>query len=259
MAASVRLAVSVLFRMLLTWLPTVFMLMKRSSPISRSDFPPQINCSTSTSRWVNPSGNAGIFSLGVMLYEMATGKRPFKGASAIELRSSVLKDTPPVVTEIRPELPHHLGRVIGRCLEKSPANRYQTARDVFNELKGLREETSSPRSAASAPEMRAADTIHRRPAWHRPSPKLLAALAVLLVAAIVATGWWWSQREAKPPAPSRVANRVIVTEFENRTEDPSLDHLGRTIAGRRCTGRAGGATGRGRWPCCRTWSRASSD
>ena len=171
-----------------------------------------------------------IFSLGVMLYEMATGKRPFKGASAIELRSSVLKDIPPVVTEIRPELPNHLGRVLGRCLEKSPADRYQTARDVYNELKGLREETSSPRSAAAAPGMRAADTIHRRSAWHRPSPRLLAALAVLLAAAIIATGWLWSQREATPAAPIRVANRVVVAEFENRTEDPSLDHLGRTIA-----------------------------
>ena len=171
-----------------------------------------------------------IFSLGVMLYEMATGKRPFKGASGIELRSSVLKDIPPVVTEKRPELPNHLGRVIGRCLEKSPADRYQTARDVYNELKGLREETSSPRSAAAAPGMRAADTIHRRSAWHRPSPRLLAALAVLLAAAIIATGWLWSQRETTPAAPSRVANRVVVAEFENRTEDPSLDHLGRTIA-----------------------------
>ena len=171
-----------------------------------------------------------IFSLGVMLYEMATGKRPFNGASAIELSSSVLKDIPPVVTEIRPELPRHLGRVIGRCLEKSPADRYQTARDVFNELKGLREETSPPRSAAAAPEMRAGDTIHRRSGWHRPSPKLLAALAVLLLVAIVATSWWWSRREATPAAPSRVANRVVVAEFENRTEDPSLDHLGRTIA-----------------------------
>jgi serine/threonine protein kinase len=89
-----------------------------------------------------------IFSLGVMLYEMATGKRPFQGASAIELMSSVLKDTPPVLTEAKPELPRHLGRVIGRCLERSPADRYQTARDVYNALKGLREETSSPESAA---------------------------------------------------------------------------------------------------------------
>ncbi len=84
-----------------------------------------------------------IFSLGVMLFEMATGQRPFQGASSVELLSAVLKDTPPLLTEIKPELPRHLGRILGRCLEKAPADRFQTAQDVFNELKSLRKETSS--------------------------------------------------------------------------------------------------------------------
>jgi len=84
-----------------------------------------------------------IFSLGVMLFEMATGQRPFQGASSVELLSAVLKDTPPLLTEIKPELPRHLGRILGRCLEKAPAGRFQTAQDVFNELKSLRKETSS--------------------------------------------------------------------------------------------------------------------
>jgi serine/threonine protein kinase/tetratricopeptide (TPR) repeat protein len=84
-----------------------------------------------------------IFSLGVMLFEMATGQRPFQGASSVELLSSVLKDTPPLLTAIKPELPRHLGRVVGRCLEKAPIDRFQTARDVHNELRALRKETSS--------------------------------------------------------------------------------------------------------------------
>jgi TolB-like protein/Tfp pilus assembly protein PilF len=94
-----------------------------------------------------------IFSLGVMLYEMAAGERPFRGSTSIELLSSVLKDTPPAVTETKSELPRHLGRVIGRCLEKAPVDRYQTARDVFNELRTLtRESTSGSRpSKTSSP------------------------------------------------------------------------------------------------------------
>jgi non-specific serine/threonine protein kinase len=88
-----------------------------------------------------------IFSLGVMLFEMATGQRPFQGASSVELLSAVLKDTPPLLTEIKPELPRHLGRILGRCLEKAPADRFQTAQDVFNELKSLRKETSSGSTA----------------------------------------------------------------------------------------------------------------
>ena len=78
-----------------------------------------------------------IFSLGVMLHEMATGQRPFHGASSAELISSVLRDHPPLVTEIRPDLPADLARIIRRCLEKDPRRRMQTARDVSNEFREL--------------------------------------------------------------------------------------------------------------------------
>jgi serine/threonine protein kinase len=58
-----------------------------------------------------------LFSLGIILYEMATGRRPFAGASTAELASSILRDTPRAVIELRPDLPDRLGRVIERCLE----------------------------------------------------------------------------------------------------------------------------------------------
>jgi serine/threonine-protein kinase len=84
-----------------------------------------------------------IFSLGIVMYEMVTGRRPFQGDSGIALASSVLKDNPVPITEMRDELPRHLGRVIHRCLEKEPRERYQSALDVHNELKGLRKEVES--------------------------------------------------------------------------------------------------------------------
>jgi serine/threonine protein kinase len=84
-----------------------------------------------------------IFSLGIVLYEMASGRRPFHGDSSAELISSILRDTPPAVTNLRADLPRDLARVIRRCLEKEPRDRYQTSRDVYNELKELRAEASS--------------------------------------------------------------------------------------------------------------------
>ena len=78
-----------------------------------------------------------IFSLGVMLHEMATGRCPFEGASSAELVSSILRDTAQCVTDLRPDLPADLGRIIRRCLEKDPRHRVQTARDVSNEFRDL--------------------------------------------------------------------------------------------------------------------------
>ncbi len=83
-----------------------------------------------------------IFSLGVLLHEMATGKRPFEGNSSAELVSAILRDTPPSVTDTRPDLPSDLARIIRRCLEKDPRHRVQTARDVSNEFRDLARQTS---------------------------------------------------------------------------------------------------------------------
>ena len=88
-----------------------------------------------------------IFSLGVMLHEMATGSKPFAGNSSAELISSILRDGPASIAESRPELPSDISRVIRRCLEKEPRHRMQTARDVTNEFRDL----ARRRSRVSAP------------------------------------------------------------------------------------------------------------
>ena len=83
-----------------------------------------------------------IFSMGVLLYEMATGQRPFNGDSSAELVSAILRDNPPSVTDICPDLPSDLARIIRRCLEKDPRHRLQTARDVSNEFRDLSRQIS---------------------------------------------------------------------------------------------------------------------
>ncbi len=94
-----------------------------------------------------------IFSLGVLLYEMVTGRRPFQGRSSAETTSAILRDTPTAVTDVRADVPGDLARIIRRCLEKDPRHRIQTARDVANELRDLaRQKTeSAPPAAPPAP------------------------------------------------------------------------------------------------------------
>ena len=91
-----------------------------------------------------------IFSLGVVLHEMATGRRPFDGVSSAELISSILRDTPASVTEQRSDLPSDLARVIRRCLEKDPRYRVQTARDVGNEFRDLARLVSGAAAASAS-------------------------------------------------------------------------------------------------------------
>jgi serine/threonine protein kinase/tetratricopeptide (TPR) repeat protein len=88
-----------------------------------------------------------IFSLGVVLYELATGRRPFGGSTPAEMISSILRDAPRPVTECRRDAPPHLARIIDCCLQKNPEARFQTAREVRNELRALRKEVDSGASA----------------------------------------------------------------------------------------------------------------
>jgi serine/threonine protein kinase/tetratricopeptide (TPR) repeat protein len=101
-----------------------------------------------------------IFSLGVVLHEMATGSRPFEGSSSAELISSILRDTPPSVTDARPELPPDFARVVRRCLEKDPRCRMQTARDLINEFRDLARivSRSAPASTSAPRVIPAADS-----------------------------------------------------------------------------------------------------
>jgi TolB-like protein/Tfp pilus assembly protein PilF len=95
-------------------------------------------------------GEAGplsdIFSFGIVLYEMAAGKRPFRGETTADLAHSILGENPPELIELRPELPEDLSRIVRRCLEKDPSRRLQTVLDVRTELADLREKTVRARS-----------------------------------------------------------------------------------------------------------------
>jgi len=137
-----------------------------------------------------------IFSLGVVLHEMATGDRPFKGDTNVSVLSAILKDTPTPVTDSNPGLPADLARIVRRCLAKDPDRRYQTAVDLRNELEELKQDTASGIVAPARPgRRRDGEGAPRR----LPMAALIAAVAV--VAAAIAAVFMFSGHEA----PARTA------------------------------------------------------
>jgi serine/threonine protein kinase len=92
-----------------------------------------------------------IFSFGVMLYEMATGERPFNGDSSPALMLSILKDHPTPIGARRFDVPPEVCRLIERCLEKHPPSRIQTATEILSELRAQRHAWESRVAWASKP------------------------------------------------------------------------------------------------------------
>ncbi|GMR23092.1 MAG: hypothetical protein BMS9Abin37_1492 [Acidobacteriota bacterium] len=84
-----------------------------------------------------------IFSLAIVFYEMLTGCRPFEGDTPAEVLSSIIKDTPRPVKELRGDVPRELSKMVGRCLAKDPRRRLQSALDVRNDLEELKTDWSS--------------------------------------------------------------------------------------------------------------------
>lgn len=124
-----------------------------------------------------------IFSLGIMLYEMLTGERPFRGDTAASVLSSIIKDEPDSLLDRKPEIPRELAKIVRRCLAKDPTRRFQSALDLRNELEELRVELSSGELAATvAPAV---------PASWRPwgvSASLVAILALIAVILYIVFG-----------------------------------------------------------------------
>ncbi len=91
-----------------------------------------------------------LFALGVVLYELAAGRRPFAGETHADVSSAILRDTPRPLHALRSELPPDLDRIVSQCLEKTPRERFQSALDVSNELRRLRKELERSESGLAA-------------------------------------------------------------------------------------------------------------
>ena len=158
------------------------------------------------------------WALGVLLYEMASGTHPFRGRTAFELSSAILRDTP---TPLPTSVPSSLSGVILRCLEKSPGDRYQSAAEVRDALQRLeRDSKSGFRSAASSGTVVVSETIA---AWVGKFWKI--AVSMLLVALLVGGGLYYQWRQNQ-----RLTDKdtIVLTDFANSTGDAIFDDTLRT-------------------------------
>jgi Tol biopolymer transport system component len=163
---------------------------------------------------------ADIFSFGAVLYEMLTGKRAFRGESPVETLNAILKEDPPSLFDSTQNVSPSLERIVRRCLEKRPEERFRTAHDLGIALDAI--STASTRSL-TAETIAAAEPP--RPARGRALERLLLLLggAALGIAAVLAWDW---MRPAEP------AGQAVFRwmSFSGRDSSPAVSPDGRTIA-----------------------------
>ena len=168
-----------------------------------------------------------IFSVGVMLHQMATGETPFKGDTPMSILSSIVKDTPDSVTALRPALPPDLSRIIKRCLAKDPERRYQSATDLRNDL----EEVLSTQQAGAA-SVSGAGFFARRAAGRRQSlTRAGMVIAVVVVVTLVGLAVRWRQATPPPDAPlSHTAMRMTRLTNTGKAQRAAIAPDGRYVA-----------------------------
>jgi serine/threonine protein kinase/tetratricopeptide (TPR) repeat protein len=156
-----------------------------------------------------------LFSFGIVLYEMTTGKPPFQGNTSAVIFNAILSKTPAAPTHLIPEMPPELERIIGKTLEKDRKLRYQSAADLRSDIARLKRDTNSSRSVtgASAAEAR----VQSR--WR--SKTALGIAAVALVALLAAAGWFFRLRAGS----GETIDSVAVLPFVNASADPNTEYL----------------------------------
>ena len=170
---------------------------------------------------------ADVFAFGCVLYEMLTGQRAFRRDTAAETMTAILREDPPELAQLRADLPPSLDRIVRHCLEKSPAERFETARDLAFALESL-SGPDAPSGTVSSGARTAAQgaTSSRRP----------MALAVAVIALIGVAGWYFyvrSRSAAPATAPASVISIGAATQFtsdDGLEIDPAISPDGKTIA-----------------------------
>jgi len=168
-----------------------------------------------------------LFSLGVVLYEMATGKKPFATGNVITTLDAVLNQKPVSPLQLNPALPSDLEGIIGRAMEKDRGHRYPNALAMKGDLQSLRKETESglTKTGARRPALpyRIATNTFQASTSKFSLYSLVAVSAVLLMVLVAVGAWWLKQRRmAGSGAPK---NTIAVLPLQNMNEDISVDFL----------------------------------
>ena len=156
-----------------------------------------------------------VFSLGAVLYEMATGRQPFSGTTSAVIFDAILNRTPAPPAQINPKVSDELARILATALEKDRQLRYQSAAEVRSELKRLKRHSESGRTLpAVAPPV----------ATQRRGARVALIVGVPLLALAATVGWWATHRRPSV-AGGRGATTIAVLPFQNLGGDTSLDYL----------------------------------
>jgi tetratricopeptide (TPR) repeat protein len=157
-----------------------------------------------------------IFSLGCVLFELVSGRRPFEADTEVEVMAAILLEEPPHLSSTGASLPVDLEHAIHRCLEKSPEARFQSAADLAFALRSIGTSSAVPMARSTGEALRRSRTR----SW-------LAAAGAVVVASAAIVGWFLRGEGVSEPTEVYLeTNRIVVAPFDNRTGDPSLDTLG---------------------------------
>jgi eukaryotic-like serine/threonine-protein kinase len=164
-----------------------------------------------------------LFSFGVVMYEMATGKKPFTGNNSLVTLEAVLHSKPVPPRDLNPKIPVELEGIIGKAMEKNRNHRYQSAAEMKSDLALLKRESESGqvKSGTHTAKLRAATkTFGRNTRWQL---YLLLAMAGLLITVLASVGaWWYKHREA---ANAEQRNAIAVLPLQNMNGDFNVDYL----------------------------------
>lgn len=166
-------------------------------------------------RGEEPSARSDIWSLGITLFEMATGKRPFRGQTGFELSSEILREPVPPLPS---QLPLGLRTVIAHCLEREPGQRYQRASEVRAALEAVDTQVSVSASAVPIHGSRPSSTKHRL--WLFGGIVLVGAAAALVASNIGGLRNSIFSRASAPPIRS-----LAVLPLENLSGDPQQQYF----------------------------------
>jgi serine/threonine protein kinase/Tfp pilus assembly protein PilF len=153
-----------------------------------------------------------LFSLGAVLYEMATGTLPFSGDTSALIFNAILEHSPVSPVRINPKVPPKLEEIINKCLEKDRNLRYQSAAEIRTDLQRLRRDTESGKAVATAEP--------------RPRKRPLRLLWGLPAIAVLIAAGFFSWHYLRPHASGGASiQSIAVLPFANASKDPEMDYL----------------------------------
>jgi eukaryotic-like serine/threonine-protein kinase len=165
-----------------------------------------------------------LFSFGVVMYEMSTGKKPFSGKNSLMTLDAVLHDKPVPPGELNPQVPVELEGIIGKAMEKDRKDRYQSATQMKADLQQLKRETESGqvKSSFHPAKLRVASKTFGRKGSRWQLWFLLGTLALLITVLSAVAAYWFKHRSA---ASAELQNAIAVLPLQNMNGDVSMDYL----------------------------------